>query len=102
MPTGAPNLILFLLVPVEILSYVSRIFSLSIRLFANMMSGHTLLVILITFLYAGLSLNVFIALPFIVIHLIFFMEIGVALLQVYVFITLSSLYLNDVNNPHSH
>ena len=49
LPGGAPVIILPALVLIEILSYFARIFSLSIRLFANMMSGHTLLKILADF-----------------------------------------------------
>ncbi len=49
LPSGVPNAIAPILVPIEFVSYIARIFSLSIRLFANMMSGHALLKILIGF-----------------------------------------------------
>jgi F0F1-type ATP synthase membrane subunit a len=49
LPSGVPVEIALLLVPIEFVSYIARIFSLSIRLFANMMSGHALLKILIGF-----------------------------------------------------
>jgi F-type H+-transporting ATPase subunit a len=50
LPEGVPFYITPLLIPVEYISYISRVFSLSIRLFANMMSGHILLKILVGFL----------------------------------------------------
>ncbi len=49
LPNGAPLMIAPFLVVIEIISYIARVFSLSIRLFANMMSGHTLLKILSSF-----------------------------------------------------
>jgi ATP synthase subunit 6 len=54
IPTGTPLQISFLLVLIEIVSYIARLFSLAIRLFANMMAGHTLLKILIGFSYVML------------------------------------------------
>ena len=102
LPSGTPTLILPLIIPIEILSYFSRMLSLAIRLFANMMSGHTLLHILISFFYINLTSNLFLFIPFIVIHMIMFMEVGVAFLQVYVFLVLISLYLNDTRNFSTH
>jgi F0F1-type ATP synthase membrane subunit a len=55
LPSGAPLLIAPFLIFIEAVSYVARVFSLSIRLFANMMSGHALLKILIGFSWALLS-----------------------------------------------
>jgi len=49
LPSGVPLALAPILIPIEIVSYISRVFSLSIRLFANMMSGHALLKILIGF-----------------------------------------------------
>ena len=102
LPSGSPFLILPLLIPIELISYFARLLSLSIRLFANMMAGHTLLVILIFFLYTNLILNWLLLIPIIVIHLIYFMECGVAVLQVYVFVVLSYLYLTDTISYPSH
>ena len=102
LPSGTPISILFLIVPIEVLSYFSRLLSLAIRLFANMMSGHTLLVILGGFLFNLLTLNFLIIFPVIILHLIFLMEIGVAFLQVYVFIVLSTLYLQDTSSATQH
>lgn len=102
LPSGTPIIILPLIVPIELLSYFSRILSLSIRLFANMMSGHTLMVILGGFIFLGLSGNLLILIPFSILHLIFLMEIGVAFLQVYVFLVLSTLYLQDIKSADAH
>jgi len=95
LPSGTPILILPLIVPIEVLSYVARLFSLAIRLFANMMSGHTLLAILMGFVYLGINFNIFFFAAAFLIHMIFLMEAAVALIQIYVFTVLSSLYLQD-------
>jgi F-type H+-transporting ATPase subunit a len=115
VPSGAPVFLVPLLVIIEIISYVSRAFSLSIRLFANMMSGHTLLNIIASFSVKLLSVELlserslinvvdlikfllfFFAgiIPMILICGIFFLEFGIAFLQAYVFLVLLGIYLND-------
>ena len=102
---GVPILISPLLVPIEVISYFARIFSLSIRLFANMMSGHALLKILIGFSWTLLisfqPLFMVIAfLPWIIVTLILLLEFLIAFLQSYVFVTLLSIYINDVTSSH--
>ena len=104
VPQGVPKLLLPLLVPIEVLSYVSRIISLSVRLFANMMAGHVMLEVFGAFvvllggagvLYwvpAGFSLAVNVA-------LIGF-ELLVATLQAYVFAVLTCIYLHDAIHLH--
>lgn len=100
LPGGTPFLIMPLIVPIEILSYVSRVISLAVRLFANMMSGHTLLHILTSFFFTILISGGFFFLidifPFLILLAIIFMEFGIACLQVYVFIVLASLYIHDL------
>lgn len=59
VPSGAPSLLLFLLIPIELISYIFRIISLSVRLFANMMAGHTLLHVLVDFGLPKLHVNFF-------------------------------------------
>jgi F0F1-type ATP synthase membrane subunit a len=49
MPVGCPILLLFLLIPLEFISYVFRVISLSVRIFANMMAGHILLKVIAIF-----------------------------------------------------
>ena len=95
IPSGVPVFILPLMVVVEIISYFIRPISLSVRLFANMLAGHTLLHILASFgvkLYS--SFIGFIFLIFIILA-VFVLEIGIAFLQSYVFIILVSIYLKD-------
>jgi len=99
LPEGTPISLMPLLVFIELLSYFSRVLSLAIRLFANMMSGHTLLKILSTFLYSIFkSGGIFIflnILPVFIFLLIIGMELAIACLQIYVFIVLICIYLKD-------
>jgi ATP synthase subunit 6 len=101
VPAGVPNLVLPLIVIIEFISYLLRTFSLSLRLFANIMAGHTLLHILIFFSYSFL-INKFYFLsfiPFVLVFAISFLEFGVAILQAYVFVVLLSIYVNDSITP---
>ncbi len=97
IPGGAPKALLPILIPIELLSYIVRCFSLAIRLFANMMSGHSLLYILSGFVIQITAAGFFlIALaPFVIVLLIGILEIGVAMLQAYVFLVLTCIYLRD-------
>ena len=104
MPAGVPIALAPLLIPIEILSYLSRIISLSVRLFANMMAGHVMLEVfgafvvmlggagLLGIIPAGFSLAVNVA-------LIGF-ELLVATLQAYVFAILTCIYLHDAVHLH--
>lgn len=92
VPPGVPAVLLVILVPIEVLSYCIRPFTLSIRLFANMLAGHTMLAIFGGFV-AVLGLAGI--LPLSVDVLLFFLEVLVAVLQAYVFTILSCLYLRD-------
>jgi F-type H+-transporting ATPase subunit a len=96
-PQGVPKPLLLLLVPIEILSYCIRPFTLAIRLFANMVAGHTMLVIFAGF--AG-SLGVFFFAPIVMDAAIVLLEFLVAALQAYVFTILSCLYLKDAIHLH--
>jgi ATP synthase subunit 6 len=103
LPSGAPTAIAPFLTFIEIVSYIARVFSLSIRLFANMMSGHALLKILIGFSWTMLSsplMAVVALLPWVVVTAISYLELLIAFLQAYVFVILIALYINDVLNPH--
>jgi ATP synthase subunit 6 len=97
VPGGAPAFLLPLLVPIEFISYVARCFSLAIRLFANMMSGHTLLNILSGFiLKIGQNGFLFLSLaPLFVVMAVSVLEVGIAFLQAYVFLVLVCIYLKD-------
>ncbi|HKX09717.1 MAG TPA: F0F1 ATP synthase subunit A [Stellaceae bacterium] len=97
VPHGVPKVLLLLLVPIELLSYCIRPFTLSIRLFANMVAGHTMLVI-----FAGFvgSLGVFFFAPIVMDAALVLLEFLVAVLQAYVFTILSCLYLRDAIHLH--
>lgn len=101
VPAGSPSWLLPLIVVIEFVSYLLRTFSLSIRLFANMMAGHTLLHILSSFVVAFIKSGYFaISLfPFILVLAVIGLELGIAFLQAYVFIVLLCIYLNDSFHP---
>jgi F-type H+-transporting ATPase subunit a len=97
VPKGSPVYMLPLIVPIEILSYLSRPISLSIRLFANMMAGHTMLKVFAGFTVA---LGLFGVLPLSVNILLVAFEILVAVLQAYVFTILTCIYFQDSIHLH--
>jgi ATP synthase subunit 6 len=104
LPAGAPLAIAPFLIFIEAVSYVARVLSLSIRLFANMLSGHALLKILIGFSVALIGayplMPLLAVLPWIIVTAVMFLELLIAFLQAYVFTILISLYINDVLNMH--
>ncbi|MBY0281141.1 MAG: F0F1 ATP synthase subunit A [Alphaproteobacteria bacterium] len=101
-PSGIPIFVAPLLIPVEIISYLSRPISLSVRLFANMVAGHVMLKIFACFavLLAGTSLVPAAILPTLLNVAITSFELLVAILQAYVFTILTCIYLNDALNLH--
>jgi len=96
-PHGAPLWLAPLIIPIEILSYLSRPVSLSIRLFANMMAGHTMMKVFGGF---AVMLGVFGVAPLALIVALTGFEIMVAMLQAYVFSILTCLYLRDAIELH--
>jgi F-type H+-transporting ATPase subunit a len=94
-----PIFILPLFTCIEFVSYISRAFSLAIRLFANLMSGHTLLNILTGFILKigskGFVSFLIALIPFFLISAIILLEMVIAILQAYVFVTLVTIYLKD-------
>ena len=97
VPRGVPKVLLLLLVPIELLSYFIRPFTLSIRLFANMLAGHTMLAIFGGF---AASLGVFALFPTAINILLVGLEFLVAVLQAYVFAILTCLYLGEAIQLH--
>jgi len=97
MPPGVPLLMAPLLIPIEIISYLSRPISLSVRLFANMLAGHTLLKVFAGFI---ISLGVFGVAPWLFVVALTGLEIVIAFLQAFVFTILTCLYLNDALHLH--
>ncbi|MFQ5784040.1 MAG: F0F1 ATP synthase subunit A [Alphaproteobacteria bacterium] len=96
-PKGVPLIMAPLLIPIEVLSYFARPVTLSLRLFANMMAGHTMLKVFGGFVVllglAGIA-------PLVVIVLLIGLEVVVAVLQAYVFAILACLYLDDALHLH--
>jgi F-type H+-transporting ATPase subunit a len=86
-----------LLIPIEVISYLSRPISLSVRLFANMLAGHTLLKVIAGFIGV---LGVAGVLPFAFVVVLTGLEILIAGLQAYVFTILTCLYINDALHLH--
>nr|YP_011003677.1 ATP synthase F0 subunit a [Gracilaria eucheumatoides]WPS66079.1 ATP synthase F0 subunit a [Gracilaria eucheumatoides] len=104
LPRGVPLPIVPLLITIEFLSYIVKVFTLSIRLFANMTSGHTLLKIIAgfawTMLSAGGLLALFHLIPLGLLLALIGLELAIAGLQAYVFTLLTCIYLNDVLEFH--
>ena len=104
VPKGVPIYILPLIVAIEILSFISRPISHSVRLFANMLAGHITLQVFASFIIllgTGLGVVGWIggALPFLMIVMLMALEALVAFLQAYVFAILTCIYLNDAIHP---
>ena len=98
VPKGVPIILLPLIIVIEIISYLSRPVSLSVRLFANMMAGHTMLKVFGGFVISLGLLGGWLPLSFSV--ALTGLEILVAFLQAYVFAILTCIYLNDALNLH--
>jgi len=104
LPAGCPFALYPLIIPIEFISYVFRVVSLSVRLFANMMAGHTLLAVLAGFGWtmanASVSLLFLHPLPILVVFVLVFLETAVAIIQAYVFTILTCMYLDEAINLH--
>lgn len=99
VPSGTPLALVPLLVLIETVSYLARALSLGIRLFANLVAGHTLLKILSSFLYnmfnAGLLAAVITLIPFTIFLSLCGLELAVSVIQAYVFTILTCTYIRD-------
>ncbi|MFN7834790.1 MAG: F0F1 ATP synthase subunit A [Burkholderiaceae bacterium] len=84
-PKGINKIIGIFIMIIEIFSYILRILTLSLRLTANMIAGHMIIKVISTFI-----LNEYLLIPFI------FLEIGISILQAYVFLLLLSSYINEI------
>lgn len=104
MPAGCPLPLMFLLIPIEFVSYSFRLVSLSVRLFANMMAGHTLLKVIVGFSFSmilmGDSMVIVNLFPIVLLFILTFLEVGVALIQAYIFTILTCIYLKDIFVGH--
>ena len=97
LPSGVPLWLAPLLIFIEVLSYLTRPVSLSVRLFANMMAGHTTLKVFAGFVVA---LGLFGVAPLVFVVALTALEVLIAFLQAYIFTILTCIYLNDALHPH--
>jgi F-type H+-transporting ATPase subunit a len=106
VPSGIPGILLPLVVMIEIISFLSRPISLSVRLFANMLAGHITLKVFAGFIVSLAALGPIgiggAILPLIMTVAITGLEFLVAFLQAYVFAVLTCMYLNDAVHPGGH
>jgi len=98
VPSGIPKVLVPLLVVIEVISYLTRPISLSVRLFANIMAGHTMLKVFAGFVVSMGILGGWAPLAFMVAFT--GLEVLVAFLQAYVFAILTCIYLNDALHMH--
>jgi F-type H+-transporting ATPase subunit a len=103
VPSGVPKLLLLLIVPIEVLSFLSRPISHSVRLFANMLAGHITLKVFAGFIVMLLGASAYFQglaiLPLVLVVALTALEFLVAFLQAYVFAILTCIYLNDAIHP---
>ena len=97
LPPSTPFFLAVILVPLEFISYLIKPISLGARLFINLMSGHTLLKVILYFVWNLVLIDNFILalLPFLVLFGLFGLELAVAVIQAYVFIVLCCIYIQD-------
>ena len=99
LPANTSFFLALLLVPIEFISYIAKPISLGVRLFINLMAGHSLLKVIIGFSWSMLLLENFtsigLLIPMIILVILFGLELGVALIQTYVFIILTCIYIQD-------
>ncbi len=103
VPSGVPGYILPAIVVIEVLSFLTRPLSHSVRLFANMLAGHITLQVFAGFIIMLAGFGVLgwfgAVLPFAMVVVLFALELLVAVLQAYVFAILTCIYLNDAIHP---
>ena len=99
LPANSTFFLALVLVPIEFVSYIFKPVSLGVRLFINLMAGHSLLKIIVGFSWSMLLIENFqsfgFILPLIILLVLMGLELGVALIQTYVFVTLICIYLNE-------
>lgn len=104
LPANTTFFLALLLVPIEFVSYIAKPISLGVRLFINLMAGHSLLKVIVGFAWSMLLLEGLQAFSFLVplfiLTLLMGLELGVALIQTYVFVTLTCIYLNESEVLH--
>ena len=105
LPANTTFALGLLLVPIELISYIFKPISLGVRLFANLMAGHTLLKVIVGFAWSMLMIDNFLSImhliPLLILVILMGLELGVAIIQAYVFTVLMCIYLNEsINIAH--
>ena len=104
IPANTSFALALILVPIEFISYIAKPISLGVRLFINLMAGHTLLKVIAGFSWSLILLEDLISfahlVPLLILVILMGLELGVALIQAYVFTILTCIYLNDSVNLH--
>lgn len=104
LPANTTFFLALLLVPIELISYIAKPISLGVRLFINLMAGHSLLKVIVGFSWNMLLVEnlkgIVFVIPLLILVLLMGLELGVAVIQAYVFITLTCIYLNDSEALH--
>lgn len=104
IPANTSFALALILVPIEFISYVAKPISLGVRLFINLMAGHTLLKVIAGFSWSLILLEDLLSfahiVPLLILVILMGLELGVALIQAYVFTILTCIYLNDSVNLH--
>jgi len=99
LPANTSFFLALLLVPIEFISYIAKPISLGVRLFINLMAGHSLLKVIVGFSWSMLLLenitSIGLLMPMLILVILFGLELGVALIQTYVFIILTCIYIQD-------
>lgn len=103
IPSGVPKLLLPFLIIIEFISYFIRPFSLSVRLFANMLAGHTLLNIITVFVFNYFkSFSILALFPLLFVIFVIVLEFCIAIIQAYIFTILIVIYFSDIYNNIIH
>jgi F-type H+-transporting ATPase subunit a len=106
LPSGVPLWLAPIIVPIEIVSFLSRPVTLSVRLFANMLAGHTMLKVfagfVVTFVGAGGAWSALAIAPLLGAVAVTALEFLIAFLQAYVFAVLTCIYINDALHASDH
>ena len=104
LPANTGFLLALVLVPIELVSYISKPISLGVRLFINLMAGHTLLKVIVGFSWSMLLVEnltaIMFIIPLLILVVLMGLELAVALIQAHVFVTLICIYLNDSEALH--
>lgn len=105
IPAGTPDVLRGFMVLVESISFVTRLFSLAIRLFANMVAGHAMLKVMVAIMWTlfaslGPVSGVVLALLMVVLAAVTILEVTLSFLQAYVFVLLGGVYLNEAVSRH--